>query len=144
MPLVTTPVTGVGTYKTYALDWSLGVKVRFAVGAYVTAAFGDQRYQLTKPNSNAADIVPMVDYRYVRIGGGGRFPLNAQFTLMANAAYLQVLSMGQIANRDYFPKAKAMAVEAGAGIGYRITQSLELQAGADLRRYGLAFNVTYA
>ncbi|MEP6653352.1 MAG: hypothetical protein ABJA82_08345, partial [Myxococcales bacterium] len=133
LPLVTTPVTGVGTYKTYALDWSIGVKVRFSFGAYLTAAFGDQRYQLTKPNTGAADVVPMVDYRYARIGGGGRFPLNAQFTLMANVAYLQVLSMGQIATATYYPKAKAMGVEAGAAIGYRMTQSLEIQAGADIR-----------
>lgn len=144
LPLVTTPVTGVGTYKTYALDWSIGVKVRFSFGGYLTAAFGDQRYQLTKPNTQAADVVPMVDYRFARIGGGGRFPLSTQFTLLANVAYLQVLSMGQIASSSYFPKAKAMGVEAGAAIGYRITQLLELQAGADLRRYGLAFNVTYA
>ncbi|MEO5769578.1 MAG: hypothetical protein ABIS92_14590, partial [Polyangia bacterium] len=70
LPLVTTPVTGVGTYKTYALDWSVGVKVRFSFGGYLTAAFGDQRYQLTKPNTQAADVVPMVDYRFARIGGG--------------------------------------------------------------------------
>ncbi|MEO7670471.1 MAG: hypothetical protein ABIW57_14100, partial [Polyangia bacterium] len=116
----------------------------FSFGGYLTAAFGDQRYQLTKPNTQAADVVPMVDYRFARIGGGGRFPLNTQFTLLANVAYLQVLSMGQIASSSYFPKAKAMGVEAGAGIGYRITQLLEIQAGADIRRYGLAFNVTYA
>jgi hypothetical protein len=144
LPVVTTPVAGVGTYKTYALDWSVGVKVRFPIGVYGTVAYGDQRYQLVRPANTMADVVPMVDYRYVRIGGGARIPLNSRFLVMANVAYLQVLSFGQIANSDYFPHTTGRGIEAGAAVAYRLTPLLELQGGADIRRYGLAFNVPFA
>jgi hypothetical protein len=59
---------------------------------------------------------------------------------MANLAYLQCLSLGGIKSNAYFPKATAAAFEVGAGVGYRISSLLEIQGGAEMRRYGLAFH----
>jgi hypothetical protein len=59
---------------------------------------------------------------------------------MFNAAYLHCLSLGQIGADPYYKKATCGAVEAGGAIGYRISRMLEVQGGASIRRYGLAFH----
>jgi hypothetical protein len=76
---------------------------------------------------------------------------------MAHASYLHVLDMGEIGacqtptrmptgvgDSCYFPKATAMAMEAGGSIGYRMSSAFELRAGIDIRRYGLSFHQSYA
>ncbi|MES1206783.1 MAG: hypothetical protein ABUS79_12675 [Pseudomonadota bacterium] len=147
LPVVKTPVAagmGTGSYTTYSQNWSIGAKVRLPMGVFGTVAYGDQRYQLLKPSTGGGIDVPMVDYRYVRVGAGGRIKVTPEVSLMANFGYLHCLALGQIKTTAYFPKATCGAVELGAGLGYRFTRSLELQAGGELRRYGLAFHNTPA
>src|SRR5450432_550738 len=143
LPVVTSKAAD-GTYKTYQLNWAIGAKVRLPYGLYGTVGYGDQNYQLIKPAGGTLIDVPKVDYRYVRIGAGVRTHLTNEWTLMVNLAYLQCLSFGQIHTSAYFPHTKGAAVEVGAGIGYRLTRLFELQAGAEIRRYGLSFNVPLA
>ena len=143
LPVVSSPAQ-VGNYSTYSLVWSGGVKVRLPMGFFGTVAYGHQRFQLS-PIGNASGIdVPMVDYGFVRVGGGGRINVSPEFTVMFNAAYLHCLGFGQMATANYYPKVTGAAIEAGAAVGYRISNMLELQGGASIRRYGLAFHQTPA
>ncbi len=145
LPVVTTPAPmGTGSYKTYGLNWAIGAKVRLPYGLFGAVAFGDQVFQLVKPAGGMGIDVPKVDYRYVRIGTGVRTNVTSEVTLMGNLAYLQCLSLGGIATNAYFPKATGAALEVGAGVGYRISPLLEVQAGAEMRRYGLAMHVPYS
>ena len=145
LPVVTSPAPNrVGEYKTYSLAWSAGVKVRLPAGLFGTVAYGSQRFQLQPSMTGTSGVdVPMVDYRYVRIGGGGRFAVTPEVSLMANLAYLHCLSVGQIGFASYYPKATCGAVEAGGAVGYRISNLIELQGGASIRRFGLNFHQVY-
>ena len=137
--------SGIGSYSTYSLDWSVGAKVRLPLGLYVTGGYGDQRYQLTPSSVLATGItVPMTEYTYLRGGAGIRLKVTPDVSVLANAGYLQCLRLGQIGGPAYFPKGTGAAFEAGIGVGYRISSLLEIRGGADIRRYGLAFHVTPA
>ena len=145
LPVVTSPSpSGVGNYGTYSLSWSVGAKVRLPLGLFATVAYGDQRYQLTPKGGASMLDVPMVDYRFVRIGAGARFRVTPDVSVMANLGYLRCLGLGQIGGVGYFPHGTGAAFEAGAAVGYRINNMLEIQGGGDIRRYGLAFHVTRA
>jgi len=143
LPVVTSASrNGMGHYTTYSLNWSVGAKVRLPLGLFAIAAYGDQRFQLQRVGNASGIDVPMVDYRYLRVGGGARVNITPDVLLMASAAYLQCLSLGQIAMAGYYPKATCAAFEAGAGVGIRLNAMFELQGGASIRRYGLAFHQT--
>jgi hypothetical protein len=141
IPVVTTPApTGTGNYETTSLAWSAGLKVRLPLGLFVSGSYGDQHYQL-KPKDNATGVdVPTVDYRYIRGGAGIRHQATPQLALIVDVAYLQCLSLGQIGQAPYYKDATARALDAGIAVGYRINHTFELRAGADIRRYGLAFH----
>jgi hypothetical protein len=145
LPVVTSPAPNkVGQYKTYSLAWSAGAKIRLPFGLFGTVAYGSQRFQLQPSMSGTSGVdVPMVDYRFVRIGGGGRFAVTPEVSIMANLAYLHCLSLGQIAFASYYPKATCAAVEAGGGVGYRVSSLIEVQGGVSLRRFGLNFHQVY-
>lgn len=142
LPVVTTPGQG-GSYKTSSLAWAVGPKVRLPAGLYATVAYGDRWFKLSKSSSNmnASINVPGTEYKYVRIGAGIRRQVTTSLSLMANLAYDRCLGTpGQIGSSAYFPNMTCAALEAGVGAGYRITGGLELRAGVDLQRFGLAFH----
>lgn len=148
LPVVKTaaPPGSPGSYSTYSLSWSLGVKVRLPYGLYGTVGYGTHKFQLVRQTQDTPPpVVPMVDYHFVRIGAGIRYPATPTLALMASAGYLRCLgSLGDFSDSAYFPKATAAAFEAGVGVGYKITPKIEARVGADVQRFGLATNLTVA
>ncbi|MES1210616.1 MAG: hypothetical protein ABUS79_32160, partial [Pseudomonadota bacterium] len=137
------PSSGPGTYTTAARTWSLGVKYRMDP-LFFTLAYGDQVFQLN-PSGGAAILVPAVDYRFVRVGAGVRMEISDGVFIMGSAAYLHVLSFGQIAAVGFYPRTTTGgAGEATVGLGYRITPMIELRAMGEVRAYAMKFNVTPA
>ena len=145
LPVVTSPGVG-GSYKTASLAWSAGLKIRLPYSLYLLAAYGDQWFKLTRSNSNMdPSPVPATDYKFARFGAGIRKHVTSSLNLMAAVGYDRCLGApGQIGSSAYFPKATCAAAEASAGIGYKVAPSIEVRAGVDWRRYGLAFHVTQA
>jgi hypothetical protein len=144
LPVVTTPGEG-GSYKTASLAWAVGPKVRLPAGFFATVAYGNRWFKLEKSNANMAPstTVPLTDYKFVRIGAGIKHQVSTSLSLMANLAYDRCLGTPSgIGGAAYFPRTTCAALEAGAGAGYSITNSIELRAGVDLQRFGLAFNTT--
>ena len=141
LPVVTSPGVG-GTYKTASLAWAAGPKVRLPMGLFVTAAYGDRWYKLVRSNNNMSPApVPTTDYKFVRLGGGIRHMVTDSLNLGANIAYDYCLGKpGQIASADFFPKTTCAGFELGAMVGYRVAESVELRAGIDFQRFGLAFH----
>jgi hypothetical protein len=142
--VTTNPPTGPGKYSTRGLAWSVGLKARLFSGIYATVAYGDRAFGLTASGGAMASLVPMTDYRYARIGAGGRWRLTSDFSVMANLGYLKALGYGDIAKPAFFPKISGAAFEAGAAAGYKIGSKLEARLGVDFQRFGLAFNVPYS
>lgn len=141
--VTTAPPTGPGKYTTRGLGWHVGVKVRVFSGIFATVAYGDRAFGLTASGGAPSSLVPMTDYRYARLGVGGRWRLTPDFSVMANLAYLKGLGYGDIAKTNFFPKVAGNAFEAGAAAGYRVGSKLEARLGVDFQRFGLAFNVPY-
>lgn len=132
-----------GDYKTTGLAYTLGVKARLPFGTFVTVSYGDQAFKLAKSNSSMPDpVVPGVSYKFARIGAGIRDQVTSTLMLQANLGYLQCLGKpGDIAAGNYFPRTTCNGFEAGVGAGYRLSPELEVRAGVDWRRFGLAFKV---
>jgi hypothetical protein len=122
----------------------VGVKARLFSGVYATVAYGDRAFGLTASGGAQSSLVPMTDYRYARIGAGGRWRLTPDFSVMANLGYLKALGYGDIGKTAFFPKVSGAAFEAGAAAGYKIGSKLEARLGVDFQRFGLAFNVPYS
>jgi hypothetical protein len=141
--VTTNPPTGPGKYSTRGLGWSVGIKARIIYGLYATVAYGDRAFGLTASGGATPSLVPMTDYRYVRVGAGGRWRLTPDFSFMVNLAYLKGLAYGDIAKNAFFPKTTGAAFEGGAAAGYRVTPKLEARVGVQAQRFGLAFNVPY-
>ena len=141
LPVVSTaPPSGPGSYGARSLSWSAGAKVRLPMGIFATVAYGDQRYELA-PSGGAMGInIPTTEYKFVRGGAGIRYQATPDVSLMANAAYLHCLSLGQIGAAGYFPKGTGAAFETGVALGFRLTPMFEVRGGLDVRRYGLAFH----
>jgi hypothetical protein len=142
--VTTNPPNGPGKYTTRGLAWSVGVKARLFSGVYATVAYGDRAFGLTASGGAQSSLVPMTDYRYARIGAGGRWRLTPDFSVMANLGYLKALGYGDIGKTAFFPKVSGAAFEAGAAAGYKIGSKLEARLGVDFQRFGLAFNVPYS
>jgi len=142
LPVVTSKGTD-GDYKTTGLAYALGLKARLPFGTFITVSYGDQAFKLAKSNSNMPDpVVPGVSYKFARIGAGIRDQVTSTLMLQANAGYLQCLGKpGDIAASGYFPHTTCNGFEAGVGAGYRLSPELEVRAGVDWRRFGLAFKV---
>lgn len=127
---------GTMSFATSAQTFWIGPRVRVFNDIYATVQYGLSQYRLSGSTS-----VPDADYRFAKIGAGGRFALTPTISLMVNAAYLHMLYLGEIRSGAWFRRATAMGIEVGAGVGLRLTQSIEVRAGVDLRRFGFAFNV---
>lgn len=127
---------GTMSFATSAQTFWIGPRVRVFNDIYATAQYGLSQYRLSGSNS-----VPDADYRFAKIGGGGRFALTPTISLMVNAAYLHMLYFGEIRTNNWFRRTTGMGVEVGAAVGLRLTQNLEVRAGVEMRRFGLAFNV---
>jgi len=140
----TKPPTGPGSYGTRSLAWDVGLKVRIPYGLFVTGAYGDHAFGLNSTGGAPASLIPTTNYRFVRLGAGGRWRLSPEFSFMANLGYLRVLSFGSIADGNHYPKITGAAVEAGVAAGYRISTRLEARLGADFQRFGLAFNIPFS
>ena len=132
---------GTSSYSTAAQTFWIGPRVRVFNDVYGTVQYGVSQYRLVRTGGSQDSAVPDADYRFVKIGAGGRFALTPTISLMVNAAYLHLLAIGELKSNNWFPRATGMGVEVGAGVGIRLTSSIEVRAGVDLRRFGFAFNV---
>jgi hypothetical protein len=127
-------------------DFILGLKLRLPLGPFnpfVSAAYGQQRFQLASVNGD--QVIPTVDYKFVRGGLGARLVFARALFMDLEGAYLFVTDLGsaagEIGSSAYFPLGKAYAVDADASFGVRLASILVLRVGADFRQYGLDFHV---
>jgi hypothetical protein len=132
------------TLATTFQDFTVGAKMRFSLGAlspYASAAYSQQTFKLATGSTS----VPNFDYKIARVGAGARLAFTPSAFAEVGAAFLLVTDVGsqtgEIGSKDFFPRAKAYGVDAGASVGLRVLGPLAARIGADFRQLGLDFHV---
>src|SRR5690606_6623446 len=107
-----------------------------------SAAYGSHSFEVSE---SGAPLVPDVSYSFVRAMLDARFRFG-EILLGINAGPRFLLDPGDgIKDPTYFfPSTGGLGFEAGLMLGYALSPSLDIVAGGELRRYGLAFNQTVA
>ena len=136
------------SFPTNEDSWNLGLRWRFPfepleLGASVR--YGEQEFKLGEIPGNAAPPIPNYSYGFVEGRADLRLTLWRSLALMANAGYLLVVAhsideTNTSTVTDYFPRASAGGLQAGAAIGWTFFDLLEPRLGADYQRFFYSFN----
>ena len=125
------------TYNSY----HFGLRARLPVGQHYIAAFsgyGMNRFEVTSEERGVRVPTPSVDYRMIRSGAGAEFELSDTFMLGADAAWLHILSVGDIGT--WFPRSTAGGIEATLFATYALIPGVYARASASYQRTFFDFN----
>lgn len=87
-----------------------------------------------------AAAAPDVRYRLLGAGADGRWTAARGLAVLARAAYLHALSIGELAAAERFPHATADGLEVEGAVAFVFSPAVELRASAGLRRMGFAMH----
>jgi hypothetical protein len=133
--------TSGGTLSTQWSRFYAGGKVRLRTGEAgspilsLTGAYGEEAFSIYELQSAS---MPGVDYRFVRAGADARLPLGQSAALFADAAYLFVMSSGQVGAR--FPRSSVGGVLAELGGALTFATSFEARVTLSYRRFFYAMH----
>jgi len=142
--LLSTTTAGAGpTASTFGQQLEVGARGRIPLGDHelgLGAAWGKQAFHVneTDPGPAGGSQIPNVDYSFVALGADARVRL-APIELGAHLGTRLVYNTGSLA-KNWFPTTKTTALEAGISMAYSVSSFFQVVAGADLLRYGFAFN----
>lgn len=125
------------TYNTF----HAGVRARFPLGSHFLSAFtgyGMNRFNVTSEKEGVGVPTPGVDYRMIRSGAGAEFALSDTLMLGLDAAWLHILSVGDIG--EWFPRATAGGIEAAVFATYSLMPGVSARASASYQRNFFDFN----
>jgi hypothetical protein len=130
---------GSGPTPTGHRAYSVGLRSRIPLPiatVVLGADYGEQHFSLQLPG----DVLsPEAHYGFVRPNVAGRLALGRiSFTL--SAGYLHVLEVSGITGPNGFPNASVRGGDAGVMLGYAFDQEMQVQLGADYRRYAYNMN----
>jgi hypothetical protein len=121
--------------------WTLGARGRLPLERATLLGgldLGQQRFDIDLPEP--VTLSPAVSYRFLRPSLSGRIALD-DFAVTLSAGYLHVLSLGGLGDARAFPRAQVRGFEAGARLAYAVARELEVDAGAELKRFAFSMNV---
>jgi hypothetical protein len=104
------------------------------------AGFGQHAFGFAAASGKVDPDVPDVTYNFVRLGLDARWQFAGPFTLQLAAAYLVGLSLGEIAERAWFPHTTGNGFEAEVGVSYPVSRMIALELSFALQRYFLSLN----
>jgi hypothetical protein len=133
------------TLDTTWYTWDLNVRGRYNLGPRGTSplvgvegGIGQLVFTFKDNNTGLADIVPGVNYLYLRLGADGRLPLG-KLALTAGAAYRHLLKDGGTLGK-HFPRADISGLDARVGAAFAIANNLEARLTLVYVRYWEEFN----
>jgi hypothetical protein len=126
-------------------DFYAGIKVRIPFETFVpniSVAYGQQLFEIAQ-QGNAFDL-PQLAYQFVRPALGARFYFTPTVAVDGAVGYLLVLDPGSSVNHlraaNFFPDATSFGFDVSASVVFRVTGSIGIRGGADLRQYILNMN----
>jgi hypothetical protein len=124
-----------------------GGLVRLPIGQrfIISAHLGYSRHELTTSlnavnDGSARPNLPDVLFNGFRVGVGLRWRIAGTVEFDATGSFQAVAGKGEIASARYFPRATALAFDAGGGLSVEVAQHLRLRAGAEWQRYFITLN----
>jgi hypothetical protein len=100
------------------------------------ADYGEQHFSLQIPGNV---LSPEAHYGFVRPNAAGRLSLG-RISFALSVGYLHILGASGINGPDGFPNASIRGGDAGVTLGYAIDREMQVQLGADYRRYAYDMN----
>lgn len=108
-----------------------GVRARIPLGEHHVSAFSGyslSRFAVRAEADGVTPPTPSVDYRSIRSGLGAELALSDAMRIGLDAAWLNFLSVGEIAR--WFPRATAAGVELSLASTYRVTSNVFMRMAA--------------
>jgi hypothetical protein len=128
-------------YKARVDSYGAGLRLRIPLKAHevsLLGGYGIERFAFDESKAKPAPT-PNVDYRFVRMGGEGEFAVSDKFSLGARAAFLWLLSVGEIGTDTWFPRISGNAFESTAFAAFALSPKLDLMLSAGLTHYFFDF-----
>jgi hypothetical protein len=130
---------GAAAHATTLLAYRAGPRYRMTSDNFTVALGLD--YGVHSFDMDGENMAPNVRYSVLRPSIAGRSELARGLSLMVTAAYLHVLSVGDLDDKTKFPRVTAVGAELGIGVGYSIDRDFEVRLVADLRHYAHSMHV---
>jgi hypothetical protein len=123
--------------------YSVGLAYRVRLGGQGSTLTPTLGYALSTFNAGqtVGAVNVNVDYRVVKPGLDARWAITDRLALRGHADYLHVLSSGSLSDADRFPRAEVRGMEGAASVAFALARELEIEAGAGVRRFGIATHV---
>jgi hypothetical protein len=102
-------------------------------------AFGAHRYGLAASDGSDPNL-PVADYRYLRLGAGVALRVGRVVELSLDGAYLHLLSIGELDDEAWFPRASGAGLELRAGVRVDLGSGFSVGYTLGLRRYWFALD----
>lgn len=143
----TTPDGG-GTYETSIDDWRLGGvfhgRLVELLQLEASLSYGEARFRIdplgpTNPGSAALPL-PSVRYRYLRTAVGADVDLLEGLSVGGGAGWRAVLSSGQLAYPEWFPRSSTTGVDMNLRVTWRFDRWFAVRAYVQHIRYLSALN----
>jgi hypothetical protein len=134
------------SFPTSSQGFGVGLRARLPIDDHELAAvvgYAAQSYSIDTVEEMGIEVdpgVPSISYGYLRLGAELRFAIGESFAIGAAAAFLPVLSTGDIGEDPWFPRASASGMEGELNVSHALTPALELNAAFGLQRFAFSFN----
>jgi hypothetical protein len=115
--------------------YRIGMRGRIPVGKHYVSAFTGyavNRLLTTGENKEAVPPTPNIDYRMIRSGAGGELSLPRAISLGIDAAWMYVLSAGEIGS--WFPRATVGGMELAMYATYALSRHFYARVSATYQR----------
>jgi len=122
-------------FKSRYDSFHVGLRARIPLGQHYVSVFSGyalNHFTITPQASSVPAPAPSTDYRSIRSGLGGELSLTDSLQLGLDAAYLNILAVGEIGR--WFPRSTAGGVELGLFATYAITQGVHARLSAAYQR----------
>src|SRR5690606_4035409 len=122
-------------YTSRAHHVTIGARYAVALGRLRLAAAlggGHQVFKTAPDDPEMESVLPGVSYRFVRAGLHAAAPLTGRYGLKGAIGYRHILSSGEIADADHFPRMSGMGIDLDLALVARLTAGLDLRLGGAL------------
>ena len=130
-------------FSTNSHAFGAGLRARFPLSDRLemgaVAGFGQHAFGLSDANGVDPEV-PDIVHNFLRFGLDGRYQLIPQLGVQLRAGFLKGLSLGELADKAWFPHATGNGIEAELGFQLAVTRMLSVELAAGMQRYFMSLN----